>query len=220
MLPYGLKTEVIYDQGEFILNAIQRLRDAGLLGGLFASLVVWVFLRHLASTLIIILAIPISVIATFGFMYLTGISLNLVSLAGLTLGIGMLVDNAVVVVENIYRYQKAGQPRAMAAALGTNDVIQAISAATLVHLAVFFPIFFIQKKVRLFYQDLCYTVCVALLVSLLVAVVLVPVMAARCPRPSRRPTGCPAWVAGTGGNCSRSCGTGVSGFSSAWLFLV
>jgi HAE1 family hydrophobic/amphiphilic exporter-1 len=185
ILPYGLKTEIVYDQGEFILNAMHRLRDAGLLGGLFATLVVWVFLRHLASTLIIVLAIPLSVITSFGFMYLSGISLNLVSLAGLTLGIGMLVDNAIVVVENIYRYQKSGFSRPVAAAIGANEVTQAITAATLVHLAVFFPIFFFQKKIRLFYQDMVYTVCFALLVSLLVALILVPVMAARFPAPRK-----------------------------------
>lgn len=184
-LPYGLKTEVIYDQGEFIVNAIKRLRDAGLLGALFAVLIVWVFLRHLPSTLIIILAIPISVIVTFGFMHLTGISLNLVSLAGLTLGIVMLVDNAIVVVENIYRYQRSGVPPMAAAAVGANEVLQAITAATLVHLAVFFPIFFFQKKIRLFYQDLCYTVSVALLISLMVAAILVPVMLTRFSPPHR-----------------------------------
>ena len=79
---------------------------AGIIGALLAMVVVFLFLRHLASTLAIVLAIPISVIATFGFMFLTGISLNLVSLAGLTLGIGMLVDNAIVVIENIYRFRQ------------------------------------------------------------------------------------------------------------------
>jgi len=184
-LPYGLKTEIIYDQGEFIVSAVDRLREAGLLGGLFAILVVWVFLRHAASTLIIIVSIPISVIATFGFMHLTGISLNLVSLAGLTLGIGMLVDNAIVVVENIYRHRKSGEDSFTAAEMGTREVLQAITGATLVHLAVFFPIFFFQKKVRLFYQDLCYTVSVSLLISLVVAVILVPVIAARLSAPRR-----------------------------------
>jgi HAE1 family hydrophobic/amphiphilic exporter-1 len=184
-LPYGLKTEIIYDQGEFIVSAVDRLREAALLGGLFAILVVWVFLRHVASTLIIIVSIPISVIATFGFMHLTGISLNLVSLAGLTLGIGMLVDNAIVVVENIYRHRKSGEDSFAAAEMGTREVLQAITGATLVHLAVFFPIFFFQKKVRLFYQDLCYTVSVSLLISLVVAVILVPVIAARLSAPRR-----------------------------------
>jgi len=184
-LPYGLRTEVIYDQGEFIVGAVARLRDAALLGALFAVAVVWIFLRHGASTLLILLSIPISVIATFGFMYLTGISLNLVSLAGLTLGIGMLVDNAIVVVENIYRRRRSGLPGFEAAAVGTREVLQAITGATLVHLAVFFPIFFFQKKVRLFYQDLCYTVSVSLLLSLLAAVILVPMLAARFPAPKR-----------------------------------
>jgi HAE1 family hydrophobic/amphiphilic exporter-1 len=194
-LPFGLKTEIIYDQGEFVVTAVDRLRNAGLLGGLFAVMVVWIFLRHWPSTLIITLAIPISIIVTFGFMYLTSISLNLVSLAGLTLGVCMLVDNAIVVVENIDRYQKAGVPRPVAAATGANEVLQAITAATLVHLAVFFPIFFFQKKVRLFYQDLCYTVSVALVISLLVAIVLVPVMMARFPSPRKRVTWLPRLAA-------------------------
>jgi HAE1 family hydrophobic/amphiphilic exporter-1 len=182
-LPAGVLTEVIYDQGDFILKALQRLRDAALLGGLFAVLVVWFFLRHLYSTLTIALAIPISVLTTFCFMYLTDISLNVISLAGLTLGVGMLVDNAIVVVENIYRCHRAGYPTPVAEEIGTREVVQAITAATLVHLGVFFPIFFFQKKVRLLYQDLCYTVCFALLVSLAVAVVLVPVLATRFPPP-------------------------------------
>jgi HAE1 family hydrophobic/amphiphilic exporter-1 len=182
-LPYGLKTEIIYDQGEFIVTALDRLRHAGLLGALFAVVVVWFFLRHAASTVAIVLAIPLSVVATFGFMHLTGISLNLVSLAGLTLGVGMLVDNAIVVVENIYRHQRMGEAPMAAASVGASEVLQAITAATLVHLAVFFPIFFFQKKVRLFYQDLCYTVSVSLVISLLVAVILVPVMMSRFPAP-------------------------------------
>ena len=193
-LPAGVLTEVIYDQGDFILKALHRLRDAALLGGLFAVLVVWFFLRHWYSTLTIAIAIPISVLTTFGFMYLTDISLNVISLAGLTLGIGMLVDNAIVVVENIYRCHRAGYATPVAEEVGTREVVQAITAATLVHLGVFFPIFFFQKKVRLLYQDLCYTVCFALLVSLAVAVVLVPVLATRFP-PPRQEAPWFAWVA-------------------------
>ncbi|MFZ2087835.1 MAG: efflux RND transporter permease subunit [Desulfobaccales bacterium] len=187
-LPAGVLTEVIYDQGDFIVKALNRLRDAALLGGLFAVLVVWFFLRHLYSTLTIALAIPISVLGTFAFMYLTGISLNVISLAGLTLGIGMLVDNAIVVVENIYRCHRAGYRSPEAEARGTREVLQAITASTLVHLGVFFPVFFFQKKVRLLYQDLVYTVSFSLLVSLAVAVVLVPVLAARFPPPRREAT--------------------------------
>jgi hydrophobic/amphiphilic exporter-1 (mainly G- bacteria), HAE1 family len=185
LLPHGVHTEVIYDQGEFILKALHRLRDAALLGGLCAVLVVWFFLRHLSSTLIIAAAIPISVLTTFGFMHLAGLSLNVISLAGLTLGVGMLVDNAIVVVENIYRCHRAGFPSPLAEERGAREVVQAVTAATLVHLAVFFPMFFFQKKVRLLYQDLCYTVSVALLVSLAVALVLVPVLAARFRPPGR-----------------------------------
>ena len=190
-LPFGFKTEIIYDQGSYILDAIKRLRLAGIIGALLAMAVVFLFLRHLASTLAIVLAIPISVIATFGFMFLTGISLNLVSLAGLTLGIGMLVDNAIVVIENIYRYRQNRWEARAAAGRGTAEVLQALTAATLIHLAVFFPIFFMQKRIRLLYQDLFYTVSFSLLISLAVAVVLVPVMAARFPTP----TASASWLA-------------------------
>ena len=145
-LPFGFKTEIIYDQGSYILDAIKQLRLAGILGALLAMVVVFLFLRHLASTLAIVLAIPISVIATFGFMFLTGISLNLVSLAGLTLGIGMLVDNAIVVIENIYRYRQNRWEARVAADRGTTEVLQALTAATLIHLAVFFPDIFYAKK--------------------------------------------------------------------------
>ena len=191
-LPFGFKTEIIYDQGSYILDAIKQLRLAGMIGALLAMVVVFLFLRHLASTLAIVLAIPISVIATFGFMFLTGISLNLVSLAGLTLGIGMLVDNAIVVIENIYRYRQNRWEARAAADRGTAEVLQALTAATLIHLAVFFPIFFMQKRIRLLYQDLFYTVSFSLLISLAVAVVLVPVMAARFPTP----TVGASWLAG------------------------
>lgn len=191
-LPFGFKTEIIYDQGSYILDAIKRLRLAGIIGALLAMAVVFFFLRHLASTLAIVVAIPISIIATFGFMFLTGISLNLVSLAGLTLGIGMLVDNAIVVIENIYRYRQNRWEAPAAAGRGTSEVLQALTAATLIHLAVFFPIFFMQKRIRLLYQDLFYTVSFSLLVSLAVAVVLVPVMAARFPTPAASAT----WLAG------------------------
>ncbi len=148
-LPYGFKTEIIYDQGSYILEAIQRLRLSGIIGALLAMAVVFLFLRHLTSTLAIVVAIPISVIATFGFMFLTGVSLNLVSLAGLTLGVGMLVDNAIVVIENIYRYRQNKWGAAAAAEPGTAEVLLALAAATLIHLAVFFPIFFMQKRIRL-----------------------------------------------------------------------
>jgi HAE1 family hydrophobic/amphiphilic exporter-1 len=183
-LPFGFKTEIIYDQSSYILDSIKRLRLAGIIGTVLAMLVVFLFLRHPASTLAIVLAIPISVVATFGFMYFTGISLNLISLAGLTLGIGMLVDNAIVVIENIYRFRQNNWQAKAAAGRGTAEVLQALTAATLIHLAVFFPIFFMQKRIRLLYQDLFYTVSFSLLISLVVAVVLVPVMAARFPGPA------------------------------------
>lgn len=187
-LPFGVKTDIIYDQGTFILDAVQRLRLAGLIGAGLAMAVVFLFLRHLASTLAIAAAIPISILGTFGFMFLSGISLNLISLAGLTLGIGMLVDNAIVVIENIYRYRQGRLAGPDAASLGTVEVLQALTAATLLHLAVFFPIFFLQKRIRLLYQDLFYTVSFSLLLSLAVAVVLAPVVAARFPRPTHRVT--------------------------------
>jgi hydrophobic/amphiphilic exporter-1 (mainly G- bacteria), HAE1 family len=183
-LPFGFNTEIIYDQGSYILDAIKRLRLAGIVGALLAMVMVFLFLRHPASTLAIVIAIPISVIATFGFMFLSGISLNLVSLAGLTLGTGMLVDNAIVVSENIYRYRQNRWEALAAAHRGTAEVLQALTAATLIHLAVFVPLFFMQKRIRLLYQDLFYTVSFSLLISLAVAVVLVPVLAARFPAPT------------------------------------
>ena len=183
-LPYGFKMEIIYDQSSYIVEAIKRLRLAGIIGAVLAILVVFLFLRHPAATLAIVLAIPISLIATFGFMFLAGISLNLVSLAGLTLGIGMLVDNAIVVIENIYRLRQHRWPATAVAGRGTAEVMQALTAATLIHLAVFFPIFFMQKRIRLLYQDLFYAVSFSLLVSLAVAVVLVPVLADRFPGPA------------------------------------
>lgn len=176
-LPDGMDLVVLDDQAAFIAAAVGNLRSTALLGGLFAVLVLYLFLRDWRSTLIIGLAIPVSVVIGFAPLYLGGISLNLMSLGGLALGVGMLVDNAVVVLESIQRYLEAGEDRPTAAANGTADVGAAVVASTLTTVAVFAPIAFVEGVAGELFGDLALAVVSSLLASLAVALLLVPTLA-------------------------------------------
>jgi HAE1 family hydrophobic/amphiphilic exporter-1 len=179
--PRGVNLEVFFSQADDIRSSLRRLKEAIFLGGALAMGVLFVFLWHLSSTLIIGIAIPISVMTTFSLMYFFGITLNVISMSGLALGIGMLVDNSIVVLENIFRHQRRGSPAPEAAALGAREVLTAIAASTFAHIAVFFPLVFVQKKVQMLYSGLFYTVSFSLLVSLGVAVTLVPMLSSWIP---------------------------------------
>ncbi|MBN2297500.1 MAG: efflux RND transporter permease subunit, partial [Deltaproteobacteria bacterium] len=137
------------------------------------------FLRNLMSTFIIATAIPISIIATFSLMYFTGLTLNIMTLGGLALGIGMLVDNAIVVLENIYRLRESGRTSEDAALAGTGEVTSAIIASTLTTLAVFLPLVFIRGMSGVMFKQLAFVVSFALICALIIALTLVPMMAAR-----------------------------------------
>jgi HAE1 family hydrophobic/amphiphilic exporter-1 len=176
MLPSGVKLEVFYNQADYIRSSLKRLKESIFLGGILAMAVLFVFLRHIPSTLIIGVSIPLSVIATFSLMYFTGITMNVISMSGLALGIGMLVDNSIVVLENIFRHKLKGSGAAEAASIGTREVVTAITASTFAHIAVFFPIVFVQKKVQMLYSNLFYTVSFSLVISLLVAIAIVPML--------------------------------------------
>lgn len=177
-LPEGHSLTVLFDQSSFIQKSIDEVRNAALIGGVLAILVLLVFLRDLRSTLIIATSIPISVIATFVAMYKLDISLNIMSLGGLTLGIGMLVDNSIVVLESVFRKRQLGASLFRAAVDGTSEVGAAVMASTLTTVAVFLPIVFVEGVAGQLFHDQALTVTVSLLASLIVAITLIPMLSA------------------------------------------
>jgi len=178
-LPSGYELTLVYNQSTFIKNAIDEVKNSAWQGGLLAMLVIYLFLRNVWTTIIISVSIPLSVIATFNLMYNQHISLNIMSLGGIALAIGMLVDNAIVVLENISRYREQGYSALEAAKKGASEVSMAITASTLTTVAVFFPLVFVDGVAGQLFKDQALTVTYALLASLLVALTLIPAMAAR-----------------------------------------
>lgn len=177
-LPDGLRVAVLDDQAAFIELAIGNLWSTALLGGVFAVGVLFLFLRDIRATAVIGVAIPLSVVIGFAPLYLLGVSLNLMSLGGLALGVGMLVDNAVVVLESIQRYRDEGLDTRDAAVVGTGDVAAAVVASTLTTVAVFFPIAFVEGVAGELFGDLSLAVVASLLASLAAALFAVPMLSA------------------------------------------
>ena len=176
-LPDRTELSKVYDQSIFIGQAVNEVVRAGIIGGLLAILILYFFLRDFASTLIISLSIPVSVIATFNLMYGFDLTLNIMSLGGLALGIGLLVDNSIVVLENIARHRSLGKSRGDAARAGAGEVGRAVIASTLTTVAVFFPLVFVEGVAGQLFSDQALTVTFALLASLLVAITLIPMLA-------------------------------------------
>lgn len=174
-----LQPQVIYDQSEFIQSAVSEVTSSALIGSILAMLVIYLFLRDIIPTLIISISIPFSVIATFNMMYFAGISLNIMSLGGIALAVGLLVDNAIVVLENIDRCKSEGMNRVDAAIKGTSEVAGAITASTLTTLAVFVPLIFVDGIAGALFADQALTVTFALLASLIVAMTSIPMLASR-----------------------------------------
>jgi HAE1 family hydrophobic/amphiphilic exporter-1 len=178
-LPADVRVHLLSDQSRFIESALAEVRDAGLAGALFSIVVLYLFLRRLGTTLIIAVAIPVSVLVSFTPLQLSGTSLNVMSLGGLALGIGMLVDNAIVVLESIARCREEGQGRIEAAVNGTREVAAAVTASTLTTVAVFAPIVFVEGIAGQVFRDQALTVVASLMASLVVALFLVPMLASR-----------------------------------------
>lgn len=178
-LPAGVHFTEVSDQSTFIRSAVRDVQLAVVLGGVLAMLVLLLFLRHLPTTLIIATAIPISVVATFILMFSRDISLNIMSLGGLALGIGMLVDSAIVVLESIAREREQGASAVEAARRGTGRVGMAVVAATLTTVAVFLPLVFVEGVAGQLFADQAWTVSFALLSALVVSLTLIPMLAAR-----------------------------------------
>ncbi|MGB3561610.1 MAG: efflux RND transporter permease subunit [Thermoanaerobaculia bacterium] len=177
-LPEGVEVVTGIDQSEFIQASIREVLMNALLGGGIAILVLLLFLKDTRSTLIIGISIPISIITTFFLMYRTGTTLNIMSLGGLALGVGMLVDNAIVVLEAIFKQREAGASSFDAARKGASEVGRAVAASTLTTVAVFLPVVFLQGIAAQLFRDMALTVSFSLLASLAVALTLIPMMAA------------------------------------------
>jgi HAE1 family hydrophobic/amphiphilic exporter-1 len=175
----GYEIIVIQDQGRFINSSIGEVRQTALLGIFLAILILFVFLRRLGTTAIISISIPVSIVATFNLMYFKGLSLNIMTLGGLALGAGMLVDNAIVVVENIVRNIESGMSVREAASAGTAQVGGAITASTITTIVVFLPIIYLHGAAGELFKDQAWTVAFALLSSLAVAILIIPMLAAR-----------------------------------------
>jgi HAE1 family hydrophobic/amphiphilic exporter-1 len=178
-LPRGMQLHMLFDRAVFIRRSITQVEQSAMFGGLIAVIVLVGFLRSVRPTVIIALSMPVAVMATFILLYRADISLNWMSLGGLALGIGMLVDNSVVVLENICRHRQQGAGPQRAAIMGTQEVGLAIVASTLTTLCVFFPLIFMHGMMGIVFQELALTVTFSLLASLLVALTLVPMLSAK-----------------------------------------
>ena len=172
----GLSFSVLSDQGDYIHMAISSVLNSLVTGGILAIIVLFIFLRDMKPTLITAVSIPISITFAIVLMYFSGIQLNIISLAGLSVGIGMLVDNSIVVIENIYRLRSHGCSRKEAAIKGAAGVSAAITASTLTTICVFAPIVFVEGLTKVIFKDMALTVTYSLVASLLVALTVVPAL--------------------------------------------
>ena len=175
-----VRLNAIINSAEYIENSIAGVADSALTGGLLAIIVLFLFLRNFGSTIVIGISIPMSIIATFALIYFCGYNLNIMTLGGLALGVGMLVDNSIVVLENITRLRDNGMPPDEAAIKGTSEVAIAITASTLTTLAVFLPLLFMEGMAGVMFKQFSSVVTFSLTCSLFTAITLVPMMAAKC----------------------------------------
>ena len=178
-LPQGTKLSIMWDQSDFIMRSVKNLRNSAVIAFFMSFAVIYFFLRNIRGSIIMGISIPLSVIATFAVMYAANISLNIISMAGLALAIGMLVDNSIVVLENIYRHQEMDKNIMDSAEIGTTEVGIAITASTLTTVAVFLPVLFVPNITGQLFKDMVLTIAYSLVVSLIVAVTIVPMMSTR-----------------------------------------
>ena len=178
-LPRGIKITVFYDAATFIERSMSNLGSSAIQAIAMVFLVLLFFLRNLRSSLIVAVAIPVSMIVTFAVMDQAGLTLNIISIAGLALAVGLLVDNSIVVLESIFRHREEGKEIREAAGTGAREVAMAITASTLTTLSVFIPVLFVPGLAGELFNEMVITVCFSLLVSLAVALTLVPLLASR-----------------------------------------
>ncbi len=177
--PPGVEIHPVYDQGTLVRTAIANVRDAIVIGGLMSVAVLLMFLKSVRATLIAALSIPLSLVITFVFLYLTGDTLNLMSLGGLAVAIGLIIDDTVVVIENIARHLSEGQSGDAAVDRASREISGAVIGSTLTTILVFVPLAFVRGVVGQFFQSLSVALSVALLVSMVVSLTIIPVLAAR-----------------------------------------
>jgi HAE1 family hydrophobic/amphiphilic exporter-1 len=175
----GIRLTVLDDSSIFITRSIHAVQEHALIGSVLVIAIIFVFLRNIRSTLIICTSIPISVIGTFALLYFAGFTLNTMTFGGLALGIGMIVDAAIVVLENTFRHMEMGKDRQQAAIDGSEEVWSAILASTLTHIAVFVPLLFLTGVSSILFTQLSVVVMFSLSMSLFVAVTIVPVLCAK-----------------------------------------
>jgi len=175
----GYQFTIIHNQADFINQSIDEVKETALIGICLAMIILYIFLRRLGATLIISIAIPISIVATFNLMYFNGLTLNIMTLGGLALGAGMLVDNAIVVMENIFRHLESGASLKEASVQGAAQVGGAITASTLTTLVVFLPIVYLHGASSELFKDQAWTVAFSLFSSLLVAILVIPMLSSR-----------------------------------------
>ncbi|WP_297204168.1 efflux RND transporter permease subunit [uncultured Brachyspira sp.] len=178
-LPEGVEYEILFNNADNVNESINGVLETAWQGGLFAVIILMLYLWNIKTVSIIAVSIPISIIVTFTLMYFMGITLNIISLSGLVLGIGMMVDNSIVVLENIFYYRNNGYGKYSSAINGTSTVALAISASTLTTIAVFLPFLFVEGQTGQLFRDLCITVTVSMIGSLFVALTIVPMLGAR-----------------------------------------
>ncbi|MBU0732687.1 MAG: efflux RND transporter permease subunit [Proteobacteria bacterium] len=180
-----IKVVPVINQGNFIERSIANVARSVLYGGGLAIMVLFFFLRNIRSTLVIFMAIPISVVATFALIYLGGFTLNLMTLGGLALGVGMMVDGSIVVLENIFRRREEnGELASIASVEGTREVAPAIVASTITTLVIFLPLIFVQGVSGILFKELAYVIIFSLVCSLMVSLSLVPMLASKFLKPS------------------------------------
>ena len=179
ILPEGVEYQILFNSADTVNESIRGVLDAAWQGGLFAIIVLMIYLWNIKTVSVIAISIPMSIIITFTLMYFMGITLNIISLSGLVLGIGMMVDNSIVVLENIFYYRNEGYGKYSSAINGTSSVALAITASTLTTIAVFLPFLFVEGQTGQLFKDLCITVTVSMIGSLFVALTIVPMLGAR-----------------------------------------
>ena len=175
----NVNANILFDQGDYVKIAINNIGTTLITGGLLAMVILFIFLKGIRSPIIVGVAIPYSVIVTFVLMYFAGFSLNIMTLGALALGIGMLVDNSIVVIENIERHLGLGKTPKEAASIGTKEVAGAITASTLTTIAVFVPVLFLSGLIGQIFTEFALTISFSLFASLVVAITVIPMMASK-----------------------------------------
>ncbi len=178
-LPPGVKLSIIWDDSKSINNSIKNVRNSALQGGILAILILLLFLWNIRTVLIIAISIPTSIITTFIMMYFFNVTLNIVSLGGLALGVGMMVDSSIVVLENIFYHRQRGLGKYMASIKGSEEVMLPVMASTFTTVAVFLPIVFVKGFTAQIFRDLALTVTISLLCSLVISITVVPMLASK-----------------------------------------